>query len=63
VELRKLTIKDSESLEQLIAIIETTLENKEFWLPINEESRRHFFDGDWTQEKFHNLRKDFTKYY
>ena len=33
----------------LVNIIENNLENKEFWLPINEVSRQHFFDDEWTE--------------
>lgn len=45
---RKLTISDKEQLYNLIEEIETTLSNKDFWLPINKISKDHFFDEKWT---------------
>lgn len=47
--IRKLTSKDSKELETLISIIESNLERKEFWLPINDIARSHFFYDDWTE--------------
>ncbi len=47
--IRKLTALDSESLKKLIEAIEDSLENKDFWLPINETSEIHFFDENWTE--------------
>ncbi len=47
--IRKLTLDDKDGLSSLISEIENTLDNKEFWLPINETSRIHFFDEKWTR--------------
>lgn len=47
-EFRKLELGDKEKLEKLIVMVEDTLENKYFWLPISDESRDHFFDDEWT---------------
>lgn len=47
IEFRKLTADDSESLSVLINEIESSIANKEWWLPINTESKIHFLDDDW----------------
>ncbi len=47
-ELRKLELKDKDKLEELIIRISIEIENEYFWLPINNESREHFFDKKWT---------------
>ena len=47
--IRKLSIQDRPQLEKLIFAIETSLPNKDFWLPINDTARKHFFDGEWTE--------------
>lgn len=56
VEIRKLTIDDQAGLDNLINTIETNLERRDFWLPINTTSREHFFDSVWTEFYgiFHN---------
>ena len=46
---RKLTAEDEQKLLGLIDVIEENLDNKEFWLPINEMSKNHFFDATWTE--------------
>ncbi len=48
ITLRKLRKTDEEQLTSLINTIETNLPNKKFWLPINNISREHFLDDDWT---------------
>lgn len=48
MEFRKLTIADKDQLDTLISTIEESLDNPEFWLPINEIAREHFFDESWT---------------
>ena len=45
--LRQLTFKDSDQLEKLISVIEDSIENHLWWLPINETSREHFVDPEW----------------
>lgn len=49
MEIRKLTVDDRSNLENLINTIETNLEQRAFWLPINTTSREHFFDPAWTE--------------
>lgn len=46
--IRRLKAEDKEKLEQLIHIVERNLDNKMFWLPINDISRKHYFDESWT---------------
>ena len=46
--IRELEISDLEALEQLITKVENSLIKNAFWLPINTESRKHFFDKKWT---------------
>ncbi|MCM1092105.1 MAG: GNAT family N-acetyltransferase [Butyrivibrio sp.] len=46
--IRQLTNNDSEAFFELIQITVDALENKEFWLPIKDEVRTHFFDKSWT---------------
>lgn len=45
--LRQLTIKDYDQLEKLISVIESSIENHFWWLPINKISRDHFLDPEW----------------
>ncbi len=45
---RQLKYEDKYLLEELIAETEMSLTDKHFWLPIDEESREHFFDENWT---------------
>ena len=45
---RKLEKEDAKILFDLIDQIEGNLQNQKWWLPINEVSRRHFFDNEWT---------------
>ena len=59
MEFRKLTIADKEQLDTLITIIESTLDQKDFWLPINSISRKHFFDNSWTE--FYGLFDKFSE--
>lgn len=48
MEIRQLTQNDSEAFFELIDITVNSLENPEFWLPIKDEVRIHFFDKSWT---------------
>lgn len=48
MEIRQLTRNDSEAFFELIDITVNSLENQEFWLPIKDEVRNHFFDKSWT---------------
>lgn len=45
---RLLSQNDKTQLDYLISTIELNLTNKEFWLPIDETSREHFLDLNWT---------------
>ncbi len=45
---RQLTENDSDAFYELIEMTVDALENKEFWLPIKDEVREHFFDKSWT---------------
>lgn len=49
MEIRKLQFADKAALDNLIAAIENDLLHHEFWLPINDVSRNHFFDKEWTE--------------
>lgn len=49
MKIRKLTSEDESKLLHLIDVIEENLDEKEFWLPINEVSKEHFFDDRWTE--------------
>ncbi len=49
LEIRKITLSDSEQLLKLIANIEGSLEDKTYWLPVDDESKEHFFDDSWTE--------------
>ena len=49
MDFRKLTLADSKSLDELIDVIESTLEREVFWLPINATAKEHFFDPSWTE--------------
>ncbi|MDE7253849.1 MAG: GNAT family N-acetyltransferase [Acetatifactor sp.] len=46
--IRQLTNNDSDAFYELIDITVNSLENQEFWLPIKDEVRTHFFDKSWT---------------
>lgn len=46
--IRKLSLENQPALEQLITIIEDQLPNHDWWLPIRETARAHFFDPLWT---------------
>lgn len=48
MEYRFLTPKDEAQLTRLIEKIESSLPDKEWWLPIQESARQHFFDSEWT---------------
>ena len=45
---RWLTKTDEKQLLLLIDDIENGLINKDYWLPIRDESRKHFLNPDWT---------------
>ena len=47
--IRKLTDSDSEALFSLIEDIESTLVSRDFWLPIKDTSREHYFNPSWTE--------------
>ena len=47
--IKKLTKNDRLQLENLISVIEARLERHEFWLPIKETAKEHFFDDEWTE--------------
>ena len=47
--IRKLTDSDSEALFSLIEDIESTLVSRDFWLPIKDTSKEHYFDPSWTE--------------
>ena len=49
MKIKKLTLNDKEQLNILIGKIEENLEKEDYWLPINEPSREHFFDEQWTE--------------
>jgi RimJ/RimL family protein N-acetyltransferase len=46
--IRKLTSSDKNKLDLLIKSIESTLDNKLWWLPISNKSFDNFFNDDWT---------------
>ncbi|MGN0318070.1 MAG: GNAT family N-acetyltransferase [Lachnospira sp.] len=48
MEFRVLEEKDRSQLEELVNLIETNLPNKEWWLPISNESRADFFNTEKT---------------
>jgi RimJ/RimL family protein N-acetyltransferase len=45
IDTRVLTESDAAALDDLIEVIESNLEHKEWWLPITKKSRSLFFDG------------------
>lgn len=47
--IRVLTQKDAPQLFALIQTIEAALPDEQFWLPIKNEARAHFFDPTWTE--------------
>lgn len=46
--IRELNINDQEQLNSLIISVEENLIDDTFWLPINCESKKHFFNKSWT---------------
>lgn len=46
--IRVLDKNDKAALEQLIYTIENALPVAEWWIPIDDIERSHFFDADWT---------------
>lgn len=46
---RKLTKNDANQLFSLIDKVENALTDKNFWLPLNDTAKDHFFDPDWTE--------------
>lgn len=46
--IRLLDKNDKAALEQLIYTIENALPVPEWWIPIDDIERSHFFDADWT---------------
>ncbi len=49
MQIRKLTIGDQEQLNALMDVIETTLPDRLYWLPVKETAKAHFFDDEWTE--------------
>lgn len=49
MKIRKLTEADKLCLYALIDTIEENLPDKNFWLPMKETARAHFFDPKWTE--------------
>lgn len=47
--IRELISSDETDLSILIEKIESSLINKDYWLPINDTSRLHFLDKRWTR--------------
>ncbi len=47
--IKELETENKDELYALIEEIETALTDKEFWLPINDIARKHFFDKEWTR--------------
>jgi RimJ/RimL family protein N-acetyltransferase len=45
IDTRVLTESDAAALDDLIEVIESNLEHKEWWFPITKKSRSLFFDG------------------
>lgn len=48
MEFRKITLAELPQLEELIETIENGLPHKEWWIPIDDTERAHFFDDEWT---------------
>ena len=46
--IKRLTSADQSKLDHLIQIIEDSLLDADWWLPIQETARVHFFDSSWT---------------
>ncbi|MCR5273103.1 MAG: GNAT family N-acetyltransferase [Lachnospiraceae bacterium] len=46
--IRKLDMTDEPSLERLIDVVESNLNDRRLWLPISNASKEHFFDETWT---------------
>ena len=49
MEIAQLSIKHSSALNELLRTVENSLDNNDFWLPINSKSRENFFNTDWTR--------------
>ncbi len=48
MEYRFLTEEDSARLDRLVDTIEASIVDEEWWLPIQDLAREHFFDPQWT---------------
>jgi RimJ/RimL family protein N-acetyltransferase len=48
LQFRQLSIDDKAELEELITLTESTIKHSDWWLPISDISRQHFFDEEWT---------------
>ena len=48
MEFRYLTVNDSAQLDRLIGVIESSIPDKSWWLPIQTLAKDHFFDPEWT---------------
>lgn len=46
--IKKITIEDKEKLDLLIQKIDSTMENKFWWLPISSTSYDNYFNDEWT---------------
>ena len=47
--IRKLIESDCDALWALIDDVESTLVSRDFWLPIKEAAKEHYFDDSWTE--------------
>lgn len=47
--IRPLSVDDRPALEGLFAVIEAALPEREWWLPVQDIAREHFFDFSWTR--------------
>lgn len=47
--IRPLSEGDRPALEELLRVIEAALPVREWWLPVRDIAREHFFDPSWTR--------------
>lgn len=48
MEVRQLFLSDKKALDILLCEVESSLLHQEYWLPIDNISKQHFFDKEWT---------------
>ena len=48
IKIRQLTLDDKDKLFNLIEMVEASLVDKSFWLPIKETAKENFFNESWT---------------